>query len=171
MIPVQWPSHRRPKRPAIRNAASGNAGMSQTSAIIATSSLHLMNLVAVDDRSVAVGEEHHGDRHRRDERRGERILLLEEERVRPIAALLRELDSEDDEDRDRADVDQDLKGGDRFGAEQHEHPGHAKEAERHEERGGGDAIEKHDRGASADDPDGEHGEDDGLDEIESHDAT
>src|SRR5207245_6887481 len=95
MTPVMWPSQRRPKRPLTRKAASGNAGMSQTSEITAcpisrltprrhaqgwmtrsssagagapgrearrsslgsTSSLHLVDLVDVDHRPVAICRE------------------------------------------------------------------------------------------------------------------
>src|SRR5712692_1977624 len=57
MAPVMWPSQRRPKRPLTRNAASGNAGMSQTSEITSSSSLHLMDLVDVDLWPVAIRRE------------------------------------------------------------------------------------------------------------------
>src|SRR5687768_6308151 len=67
--PVACPSQRFPKRPFTRNAASGNAGMSQTSgtnvpaaaaasAAVMGSSAHRARFVDVDDRTGAVGREH-----------------------------------------------------------------------------------------------------------------
>src|SRR5713101_2484103 len=56
ITPVIWPSQRRPKRPVTRNAASGSAGMSQTSEIT-RSSLHLVDLVHVDHRPIAIRRE------------------------------------------------------------------------------------------------------------------
>src|SRR5207247_6353000 len=68
--PVAPFSHLRPKRPLIRNAASGSAGMSQTFAIN-DSSLHRVDLVHVHGRAVAVRGEHDrepdGDLGRRDD--------------------------------------------------------------------------------------------------------
>src|SRR5437867_2132325 len=56
--PVAWRSQRRPKSPQTRKAARGNAGTSQTRAIIPRSAAHLMDFVDVDDRPVAVRREH-----------------------------------------------------------------------------------------------------------------
>src|SRR5687767_2785094 len=67
--PVACPSQRFPKRPFTRNAASGNAGISQTSgtnvpaaaaasAAVMGSSPHRARFVDVDDRTGAVGREH-----------------------------------------------------------------------------------------------------------------
>src|SRR5438132_4393866 len=68
--PVQRFSQRRASRTLSRNAARGNAGMSQTSWITACSSSHLVDLVHVHGRPVAVrGED---DREAdRDLRRGD----------------------------------------------------------------------------------------------------
>src|SRR5207302_11030697 len=69
MTSVRCPSHRRPKRPFTRKAASGNAGMSQTSEITPLSP-HLLDLVHVHHRPVAIGrpDDSHpaGDCTRRD---------------------------------------------------------------------------------------------------------
>src|SRR5438046_9890832 len=54
LTPVRCPSHRRPKRPFTRKAASGNAGTSQTSEIT-SSSPHLGDLVHVHPRPVGIG--------------------------------------------------------------------------------------------------------------------
>src|SRR2546430_7936305 len=102
-------------------------------------------------------EDRDGNGDRRDEQRGKRRLLLEEERVRTVA-LRREHHAVEDEDRDRADVDEDLEHRDRLGAEQQEHPGVAQERERHEQRRSGDAVEQDDAGPRPDHADDEQGE-------------
>src|SRR5207247_4899724 len=69
MMPVHLWSHRRPKRPSMRNAASGNAGMSQTF-WITRSTLELPDLVDVDSGLVPIRREDDGQTDR-DLRRGD----------------------------------------------------------------------------------------------------
>src|SRR5712692_4300667 len=107
------------------------------------------------------------DPDRRDDERGPRRLALEEERVRP--RLLRsEHHAVQDQDGDRADVDQHLERGDRLRAEQHEHPGDVQERERHEQRRGRDAVGQHDADAGREDAGGEQPEERRLEEVEAH---
>src|SRR5581483_11386001 len=106
------------------------------------------------------GEQRDRDGDRDDDERRERGLLLEEERVRTLP-LRREHDSVEDEDGDRADVDQDLERGDGLRPEQDEHPSHAEERERHQQGGRGDAIDEHDPRGATDDADGEQREERG----------
>src|SRR6266545_6159791 len=58
--PVQRCSHRRPKKPLMRNAARGSAGISQTFWINPLS-LHLSKLIDVDGRPVAIGGQNDGE--------------------------------------------------------------------------------------------------------------
>src|SRR5712692_7421810 len=112
-------------------------------------------------------EQRYEDGDRRHEERGPWRLLLEKERVGAVL-LRREHHSIEDQDGDRADVDEHLESGDRLGAEEHEHPGIAEEGERHEQRRARDAVQEHHADGPADDADREQGEEDRLEEVVGH---
>src|SRR5687768_13118519 len=100
------------------------------------------------------GHECDEDRDRNDEQRGPVLLRLEEEPVR-ARRLRREHDAVQDQDGDRAHIDEHLEHGDGLGTEQHEHSGHVEERERHEQRRGRDPVGEHDADARPDGADGE----------------
>src|SRR5256712_12697661 len=121
-------------------------------------------LARVAEREREEGDE---DTDRRYEERGPRSLSLKEQPVGTVA-LRREHHPAQDQDGDRAYVNEHLERGDRLGPEEHEHPGHAEERERHEKRGAGDAVQEHDARGAADDADGEKREQDRPDAVEGH---
>src|SRR5712691_1847981 len=121
-------------------------------------------LARVTEREREEGDE---DPDRRDEERGPRSLSLKEQPVGTVA-LRREHHPVQDQDGDRAYVNEHLERGDRLGPEEHEHPGHAEERERHEQRGAGDAVQEHDARGAADDADGEKREQDRADAVVGH---
>src|SRR5437773_3153565 len=116
MTPVRRPSHRRPKRPFTRKAASGNAGMSHTSEITPLSP-HLMDLVHVHHRPVAIGRQDDsqpdGDFSRRDHENEDdedasalvdRAVLAREGDEREVRRVEHELDAHGDHHRVAADA-------------------------------------------------------------------
>src|SRR5688572_20523935 len=135
--PVACPSQRFPKSPLMRNAASGNAGMSQTSgtnvpaaavsAAVMGSPAHRARFVDVDDRTGAVGREHDGEpdgdlggRHDEDEGHEDAAALIDgavaarEGDEGEVRGVQHELDAHEDDD----------------GVAPHEHAGAPDEEER-----------------------------------------
>ena len=86
-------------------------------------------------------DEDDDEEHRRD-RRGHGLGLEDEPGRRGLR--LGEHDREEDQDADRADVDEDLGGGDERRAGHHVDPGEGREADHHREAAADDVAQRHD---------------------------